>query len=429
MNRHCNHRIWTAKRVLQPALMIFLALRYMFAKKKQTCFILLGIFLGTCGFVTLSGFLLGWQEYFIQEMVHNDAHLFIRAKKQPVQEHDLDRFFYSKNIILSWFTPPAKTNSSESIENPKKWTQILGTDPRVCAYSPRFNTMALFSGKTTEAILTSLIGCHPEQEIAIKNLKQYVTQGKFDDIAIGSNRLAIGEGLRKFLNVKLHQTIMVSVAQNPPIPFKVVAVFHTKNFITDLQAYGLVQHVQEVAKKPNQINEIAIKLYDHTLASRIASSWMFLGVEKIESWDQLYANIFQMCLINNAIRFATTGIIMLVAGFGIYNVLNMSVLQKRKDIVILQSIGYSSRHIMMLFFSQGIMLGILGSALGVTFGYLICLLIQNALSSEFFPISFSLSIYIEAVLLGIGFAGVSSLFPARFAKKMTPIEIIRSGAD
>ena len=300
--------------------MIALALRYLLAKKKQTCFILLGIFLGTCGFVTLSGFLLGWQEYFIHEMVHNDAHLYVRASKQAIGEHTLDRFFYPENKILSWITPPVKTDHSEFIDNPKKWTQLFKTDPRICAFSPRFTTQSSLSCGQNE-FFASLIGCYPENEMAIKNLKGCVTQGKFEDISIGSNRLAIGEGLRGLLNVKLHQTVMVSVAQNPPIPFKVVAIFHSKNFATDYQAYGLLNPVQEAAKKPNQINEIAIKLYDHTLAPKIASTWLYLGKENIDSWDQLYAGIFQLCLINDTIRFAVTAVIMLVAGFGIYNVL------------------------------------------------------------------------------------------------------------
>jgi lipoprotein-releasing system permease protein len=299
----------------------------MLAKKKQTCFILLGIFLGTCGFVTLSGFLLGWQEYFTREMVQNDAHLFIRANKQPIQEHDLDRFFYPEKTILSWITPPVKNDRSEFIENPKKWVEILKADPRISAFSPRFSALATFSFGEYE-IFTSLIGCYPEHETEIKNLKQCATQGKFEDISIGSNRLAIGEGLAKQLNIKLYQTIMVSIAQDPPVPFKIVSIFHSKNYLTNSQAYGLLNNVQKIAKKPNQINEIAIKLYNHNLASKIASSWFYLGREKIESWDQLYAEISKMCLMNNAIRFATTGIIMLVAGFGIYNVLNMSVLDR-----------------------------------------------------------------------------------------------------
>jgi ABC-type antimicrobial peptide transport system permease subunit len=84
---------------------------------------------------------------------------------------------------------------------------------------------------------------------------------------------------------------------------------------------------------------------------------------------------------------------------------------------------------MMLFFSQGLLLGLFGSTLGSVFGYLISLWLQQTVPSDFIPISFDLSIYIDAALMGIIFAALSSLFPARFAKKMTPIEIIRSGVD
>jgi lipoprotein-releasing system permease protein len=95
----------------------------------------------------------------------------------------------------------------------------------------------------------------------------------------------------------------------------------------------------------------------------LATAWANFGPEKVESWDQINANVFDVFRIQDAIRFLSIGAIMVVAGFGIYNVLNMMVIQKRRDIAILRSMGYSTREIISLFFTQGFLLGITGVAI------------------------------------------------------------------
>ncbi len=217
--------------------MISLALRYMLAKKKQTLLILLGIFFGTCAFVMLSGLLLGWTECFEQEFVHNNAHIYIKGKNHLIEEHDLDRFFYSDNRPISWITPPSHEKNKASIENPKKWYTILKNDPRIYAFSPRFSTQASFKYGGKEFSFR-LIGCYPDQENYIKNLKENILNGKFEDIAIGSNRLAIGEDMSKALGVKLYDNVMISVSQSTPIPFKVVAILKKPKNMWNFEAYG-----------------------------------------------------------------------------------------------------------------------------------------------------------------------------------------------
>lgn len=137
------------------------------------------------------------------------------------------------------------------------------------------------------------------------------------------------------------------------------------------------------------------------------------------------------------VRFISIGAILIVAAFGIYNVLNMTVVQKRKDIAILRSMGYSSGEVIYLFFSQGIILGVSGVVSGLAFGY--------AFTQYMATIPFSggtmgsdqghlmvaqhLSIYVQAALLSLFSASIASILPARAAGKLMPIEIIRAGAE
>ncbi|OGI44345.1 MAG: hypothetical protein A2150_04775, partial [Candidatus Muproteobacteria bacterium RBG_16_64_11] len=357
--------------------MIFLALRYLIARRRQTILTLLGIFFGAAAYVAISGFMLGFRYYLVDQLVNNSAHVHVQAREDFLSAHALDESFYGKlTRHVFWDAPPAGRKDNAIVENPQSWYKRLAADPRVAAYSPQLTANVIFSkGKATAS--ASLVGCDPVQQVRVTTIGEYVTEGKWSDLAAGGNRIVIGEELRKKLGVYVSQTILVSSANSPPTPFKVVAVFKTGSSQADTRAYGAITDVQRVNRTPKQVNEIAVRLHDHTQAAALARTWSALSPEKVESWDQQNANLFSVFALQDGIRFLSIGAIMIVAGFGIYNVLNMTVIQKRRDIAILRSMGYSGADIVWLFFSQGLILGLSGVGLGLAFGYALCLYLET----------------------------------------------------
>lgn len=126
--------------------------------------------------------------------------------------------------------------------------------------------------------------------------------------------------------------------------------------------------------------------------------------------------------------------ILVVAGFGIYNILNMVVTQKRKEIAILRAIGYESWDIIKLFLIQGLIVGITGGIVGVAIGYGFC---KHMATLPFsggpmgsgngrMMVSFDPFIYINGFILAFGSSLLASFLPARAAGKLTPIDVIRS---
>ncbi|OGR89629.1 MAG: hypothetical protein A2992_02240 [Elusimicrobia bacterium RIFCSPLOWO2_01_FULL_59_12] len=417
--------------------MIFLAVRYLFARPRQTLLTLLGIFFGSAAFVAISGFMLGFRGYLIDQLINNNAHVLIQAREEFLTEHSLDAPFYgSAYRHIFWAAPPSGRKDSDIVENPQSWYLRLKNDPRVAAYSPQLTASVIFA-KGTAASASRLIGCDPLQQQKVTTIGEYVVEGKFADLAVGGNRLVIGEELKKKLGVELSQTVSVSLAHRAATPFKVAAVFRTGNRMTDSLAYGAISDVQNVNGTPNQVNEIAVRLHDHAQAAALATTWAGWGPEKVESWDQINANIFEIFRIQDAVRFLSVGAVLIVAAFGIYNVLNMTVMHKRQDIAILRSMGYNTGEMIWLFFSQGLILGVSGAILGLAFGYGVCLYLQTipfgggSLGSGpgHMLVSFQPGIYVQAALLALLSASIASILPARAAGKLTPIEIIRAGAE
>ncbi|MFA5249937.1 MAG: FtsX-like permease family protein [Parachlamydiales bacterium] len=415
--------------------MLFLALRHLAARKKQTFFTVLGIFFGTAAFVVISTMMLGFREYLLGELVNNDAHVHIKAREEFLEEHSLDRYF-SRGNYLFWKTAPSGRISSEGVTNPEKWYQILEKDPRVAFFSPQCATFAT-CGYGKSAISTNFVGCDPAKQKLMTKVGSHMTAGNFADLERSNHCIVLGHQVEKKLGVKLAQNILVSTPFGPPIPFKVVGIFRTDNVFLDFCAYGKLEDVQLLKNSPRQVTEIAVKLHDHSQALKLASLWSGLGLEKIESWDQINANIFEMFKIQDAVRFLSVGAVLLVAGFGIYNVLNMTVMQKRKDIAILRSMGYSTKEVVFLFFSQGLILGLAGASLGLIFGYFFGLYLETipfgggplSMGPGHLMVSRSPWIYLQGGVMGLLSSALASLLPARSSGRLSPIEIIRAGAE
>jgi len=237
------------------------------------------------------------------------------------------------------------------------------------------------------------------------------------------------------LGAGMEQNILVSVGTNSPVPFKVVGRFYSGNRGLDLQAFAQLNDVQHVNRTPNHVNEIGVRLYDYTEADTLARTWAKLGPERVESWGDQNMNIQSVFAIQNALRFSMIMTVLIVAGFGIYNILNMTVNQKRQDIAILRALGYDTFDVIMLFFSQGMIVGIVGTILGLICGYLFCRWLQTLTFMMATPsnpqghlhIALNLSIYIQATALALLSAAIASVLPARAAGKLSPIDIIRQG--
>jgi len=418
--------------------MIFLAIRYLIARKKQTLLTLLGIFFGTAGFILLSGIMLGFRGYLVGQLVNNNPHIHIEPREDFLTEHSLDLSFYpGGSSHVFWNVPPSGRKSSAFIENPQSWYQLLKAHPQVAFFTPQLIASAILSTGPS-SVTATLIGCSPEAQQKVTTIGDYLTEGSFSELITGAHRLILGEELRKKLGVQVSQTLTIAVANAPLSKFKVTGFFKTGNKALDHYAYAELGDVQSLNQTPKKVNEIAVRLHDHTQASLLARTWTQLGSDRIESWDQINASIFDVFKIQDTVRFLTIASILIVAGFGIYNVLNMTIMQKRKDIAILRSMGYGSSEVITLFFLQGFVLGVIGASFGLVFGYFMSLYLQTipfggssfvGKGTGHLIVSTDSPIYFQAILFALLSSSIASLLPALGAGRLTPIDIIRAGAD
>jgi lipoprotein-releasing system permease protein len=153
--------------------------------------------------------------------------------------------------------------------------------------------------------------------------------------------------------------------------------------------------------------------------------------DTVESWDQRYKSRLEMMKTQDTIRNITTISFIIIIAFGIYNILNMAVNHKTKDIAILRSIGFNQNDTVFLFLIQGALLGLIGGILGVSAGFGICKLLESMkiqMGPRTMTIAWDIAIYLKAFFLVTFSALIASYFPAKAAGKLSPIEIIRGAA-
>jgi lipoprotein-releasing system permease protein len=415
--------------------MMFLSLRYLLARKKQSILILLGLTIGTAAYVAISGMMLGFQSYMFEQLVNNEAHIRISAREDILTTSELNAYPDVKHVF--WSIPPSGRKDASRIEYPMGWFNKLDRDPNVAAYSPQVVTQVIFSlAKITQA--GKIIGSQYERQIKVTNIENYMKVGAFKDMGNSGNRLIIGSKLMELLGTRISETILVSSGAEAPQAFKIVGVFETgiKN-IDEGTAFISLVDAQKLRGTPSEITDIAVKLYDPQLAQIKSNDWKLTTREKVLAWQESSASILSVFKTQDIVRNSMTIAIIVVAGFGIYNILSILVNQKKRDIAILRSMGFTPNDILKLFFNQGLILGLFGGIIGLIFGNIICHLIAQI---EVVPgrmsgpgnkmiISFSYIIYVKAFSIAMISALFSSIIPAREAGKLEPMEIIRAGGQ
>jgi lipoprotein-releasing system permease protein len=123
---------------------------------------------------------------------------------------------------------------------------------------------------------------------------------------------------------------------------------------------------------------------------------------------------------------------LIVAGFGIYNIMNMTVVNKMRDIAIMKATGFEGKNIISIFLLQSVIIGILGALLGVIFGALISYGInqipfpaRDVIKLETFPVSYKMKHYLMGIFFGFITTLFAGYFPSKKASKVDPVVIIR----
>ena len=172
------------------------------------------------------------------------------------------------------------------------------------------------------------------------------------------------------MSISRGRKVIVSTAKGDKFPLKVVGIYQSGIAdIDNIQSYTNLKTVQRIlGEAENYITDINIKLFDISDAPALAGVLeKKYNVSAIDI-NQMNAQFETGSNIRNLITYAVSITLLIVAGFGIYNIQNMLIYEKMNDIAILKAIGFSGSDVQWIFLSQATFIGVAGGILGLILG-------------------------------------------------------------
>jgi lipoprotein-releasing system permease protein len=410
-----------------------IALKHLSSKKRQTIIATLGVTFGIAIFIFQGGLMTGFQKTFIDQTINTSANIRIYNEPKTNRKSIISKLPEYKNHWIVVRNQKPKEESPK-IKNVRGIIKYLEKNPEIEGISPNLSTQVIFKSGVTQ-ISGRILGVNIIQENLLFNVEKNNVQGSITKLQTIPNGIILGEGLAELLNVKLNDNITVLSSSGASLDMKVVAI--NRSGITELdksRAYINIRNVQKLLQVDNDyITDINIKVKDINQSDKLAKTLQSKFGYRALDWKEANANIFGIFKIQNMITFLIITTILIVSGFGIFNILMMIIYEKLPDIAILKAIGFKDKDIISIFLSESLIIGFSGGLLGLLLGFTlqkvigsIRMNVKGFISLEYLQFNTTVSFYLFAFTFAIIVTAIAGYIPARKAAKTDPIDILRS---
>jgi len=274
-------------------------------------------------------------------------------------------------------------------------------------------------------------GVEVANEDKIFNNSQKVIQGNWFDLNYRKSGIILGKVLAENLGVKVNDNINILTSDGISKNLVVVGIIETSiKEVDKSKAYINIASARQIlSKNQDYASDILVNIKDKEKTEPLIKRIVPVIPYQVESWQVANQQLVAMTQIRNILAIAVSLAILLVAGFGIYNIMNMTINEKIKEIAILKAMGFSGGDIKTIFLSQAVIIGIVGDILGVLLGYFISMSVNQVpfeiAGLKTLPIQFSVADFILAIAFGVITTLLAGYFPASKASKIDPVNIIR----
>ena len=397
------------------------AIRFLREGRMQTLLIIVGVAAGVAVVAYISALITGLQRNTIEKTLGAQAHVTV----SPLDER-----------VLVAATPPgtgaskleqtqARAQRPRSIDNWQLLLAELEAMPQVAAVSPMVSAAGLaVRGEASRAI--ALMGVELERYDRIVKLRSKVVAG--------TARLEPGEGL---IGLELAQDLGVQVGDRIGIVANGVEDALRITALVDLGVKDLnrrtvivpLRTAQSLVGLPGSATGLDLALHDiwaaQDLAGGLSARWPY----KTESWQQANAQLVSALNAQSVSTSVIRGVVMIVVVLGIASVLVVSVVQKQREIGILRAMGATRAQVLRVFLLQGLIVGALGSALGVLLAVVLIWLFTHFVRGSdglpLFNITLDAGLALRIAALATVCGLLASVAPARRASRLDPAQAIR----
>ncbi|MGA0019779.1 MAG: FtsX-like permease family protein [Steroidobacteraceae bacterium] len=409
-----------------------IALSHLGGRRRQTLVSLLGVMLGVGFFLAVSALMRGSEADIIKRLVDSAPHITIRDEFRMVAAQPAELAYPSGAVAISSLKPRNEPRGIRQYRRHLASIDALADDVGGLQAAPILIGQAIFSFAGRNEAVT-LSGVVPSRMMNVSAVEEDIIDGSLADLDADSNGIIIGLALAKKLSLERGENVTVVSPTGNIRAMKIVALFSTGNVSYDeSQTFANLTRVQALLNRPNTANSIIVKLNDASQARDVAADVERTIGYKSVSWQEASKDLLDTLIVRNVIMYTVVGAILLVACFGIYNIISTVVLEKTRDIAILKSMGFHADDIRQIFVIEGAIIGVAGSLLGIAMGAAMTYAlgqveIQPPGSTEAInlPVYWGVDQFLLAASFAIGSAVMAAWLPARKGSRVEPVDILR----
>jgi lipoprotein-releasing system permease protein len=406
------------------------ALSLLIARWKQTLVAAIGVTISITMFITVLSFMSGLNDMLDGLITNRTAHVRIYKEIKISETQPADYVNSKGHNFVSSIKPK---NELLGINNSKTIIASLQKDKRVLGVAPKINAQVFYNVGAVD-LTGAIFGIDPVEENRLFNFSDYVTSGNYIDLKNIPNSIILGKGVATKMMANIGDVIQVTTSKGEIVALRVVGIFQSGiQEFDNVQSYCSLTTTQKLVGKPsNYITDIQVKLKDILWAPEVAKEYR--KVYELNAVDIQAANSqFETgSSVRTLISYAVGITLLLVAGFGIYNILNMMIYEKMDSIAILKAVGFSGNDVNKIFISIALSIGIFGGLMGLLFGFgLSALIDQIPFNTESlptittYPINYNPRFYFIGGTFALITTYFAGFFPSRKASGIDPVIIIR----
>ncbi|MEO1260243.1 MAG: FtsX-like permease family protein [Bacteroidota bacterium] len=319
---------------------------------------------------------------------------------------------------------------TEGIKNADAIKEELTHLDKVVGFTAQLNQNVFIRNGVSKASAT-LSGIETFSEDQLFNTSKYMLEGDLNELDKRSDGIILGTGLAQRIGVETGNNVIVLTSDGISKAFKVIGLIETGAKGTDNSKALVSIHTarQIFSKNKSYATEIMVNIDDYNQARKLAAVISKVTDYKVEAWQEGNSQLDSSNVLRDIIAVAVSLTILIVAGFGIYNIMNMTVNEKIKEIAILKAMGFNGNDVVEIFLTQSVVIGLIGGMTGLVLGNIIVRIIDKVPfeigTLTTLPMNYNASDYIMAFCFGVIITFLAGYLPARKASKIDPVEILR----
>lgn len=414
------------------SLILSISKTHLLSRKKQSIIAALGVTFGIGTYIIMMSFMTGLNQLLDGLILNRTPHIHLYNEVEPTKDQPATKVpEYKDHAVFVESVKP--TFSKPRIHNALPILEYLNRQSSVKGANAQVKSTAFYLGGSTQ-LNGALTGIDVMKEKELYALDDYIIQGSLQNLARNEKGILLGVGVAKKLALQVGDIIQIATTKADIIPLKIVGFYQSGIADVDnVQSYVNLKMAQRImGESNNYITDINIKLHDISRAPELSKDFSQLFDVTAIDIETANAQFETGTTIRTMISYAVSITLLIVAGFGIYNILNMLIYEKMNDIAILKATGFSGRDVRMIFISQAIIIGIIGGAVGLIIGYFVSVIISHtpfdteALPTvKTYPVNFDSKFYVIGIVFAMISTFLAGFFPANKAAKIDPVEIIR----